>query len=621
MNKSSKTDFKTENERLKKELQQKDGELRKNQEDLAVIEDRLVQIIIKLKDADNQYSEIKDGLNFLKAGFYELEYRNNKGRSLTQRLTSKFPSLYILFRRNNGFKNTLTTIKGYRAIKRNNLFDIGYYLKNNGDIRVSGADPLLHYIYHGYKEGRNPHPHFNTQQYLENNEDVQKSNLNPLIHYALHGKKEGRYVGFSGDQSFKDFLEEELPDIHDPANNRKKILYVIHSGGGGTPHTNIDLMQHIQKYLDCYVLMSSGKEVILGIYEDNQFKQLFSWVIRSKWSAQDFYIPEFRKIYFDVLNGLKIDLIHIRHLIKHTFDLPVVAANLKIPVIVSFHDFYFVCPSYNLLDDRNSYCAGECSESEGQCKVPMRELHDLPFLKEFVKEWRNEVSKIFYNISAFVTTAQIVKEIFISVYPELSRKEFIIIEHGRDFQKSDTAAVNYEIPSKEGVIKILLPGNIHNQKGADLIKALKKLDVKNRLEFHFMGRLQGGLEDYGINHGPYERDDFNKMVNKIKPSFIGIFTICPETYCHTLSEAWNSGVPILTTKLGAQKERLNKNGGGWFIDHTNPSQAYDEIIRIARSPEEYLEVAEQVKKIEFRSTKEMAQDYMNLYNRFLYHAE
>src|SRR5690606_30132878 len=124
-------------------------------------------------------------------------------------------------------------------------------------------------------------------------------------------------------------------------------------------------------------------------------------------------------------------------------------------------------------------------------------------------------------------------------------------------------------------------GNLHNQKGPDLIKALKKIDKENRLEFHFMGNLARGLDKYGINHGPYQRDDFASKVREIRPSFIGIFSIWPETYCHTLSEAWNTGVPILTTRMGAQEERLNKNGGGWFINHLNPEDAYDEIIRIS----------------------------------------
>lgn len=36
------------------------------------------------------------------------------------------------------------------------LFDGGYYLANNADVRNSGMNPLAHYISHGYVEGRSP---------------------------------------------------------------------------------------------------------------------------------------------------------------------------------------------------------------------------------------------------------------------------------------------------------------------------------------------------------------------------------------------------------------------------------------------------------------------------------
>lgn len=124
-----------------------------------------------------------------------MRYLNNEGRSLIQRLISIFPYLYILFnRKNKGIKNILRNIKGYYAIKKYNLLDIGYYLFNNYDVRVSGMDPILHCIYHGFKDGRKPNSTFDDDYYLKRHEDVKKSKLNPLVHYSLKGMKEGRKI-------------------------------------------------------------------------------------------------------------------------------------------------------------------------------------------------------------------------------------------------------------------------------------------------------------------------------------------------------------------------------------------------------------------------------------------
>ena len=50
-------------------------------------------------------------------------------------------------------------------------------------------DPLLHYIYYGYYEGRKPNPKWD-DNFCLNEEDVKNSGLNPLVYYALYIEKE-----------------------------------------------------------------------------------------------------------------------------------------------------------------------------------------------------------------------------------------------------------------------------------------------------------------------------------------------------------------------------------------------------------------------------------------------
>jgi glycosyltransferase involved in cell wall biosynthesis/predicted nucleic acid-binding Zn-ribbon protein len=137
--------------------------------------------------------ELNREIDNIKNSLIEIGYSSNKCRSITQRLISKFPALYIFFNMNEtGLKNALVNIKGCRSIKKNKLVDTGYYLKNNLGVRSSGMDPILHYMYHGFKEGKKPNPTFNGDYYLKKYKDVKKSNLNPLVHYSLYGIEEGR---------------------------------------------------------------------------------------------------------------------------------------------------------------------------------------------------------------------------------------------------------------------------------------------------------------------------------------------------------------------------------------------------------------------------------------------
>lgn len=72
------------------------------------------------------------------------------------------------------------------------LFDRDWYLTKNSDVKSSGADPYIHFMEHGWKEGRDPSPYFKIKWYIETNSDVKCSATNPLEHYLQWGWKEQR---------------------------------------------------------------------------------------------------------------------------------------------------------------------------------------------------------------------------------------------------------------------------------------------------------------------------------------------------------------------------------------------------------------------------------------------
>lgn len=77
-------------------------------------------------------------------------------------------------------------------LRKSRLFDAGYYLAQNPDVRQSGADPLTHYILIGGFDGRRPNPVFDSKWYLETYGDVAKEGINPLVHFIKFGLAEGR---------------------------------------------------------------------------------------------------------------------------------------------------------------------------------------------------------------------------------------------------------------------------------------------------------------------------------------------------------------------------------------------------------------------------------------------
>ena len=53
-----------------------------------------------------------------------------------------------------------------------------------------------------------------------------------------------------------------------------------------------------------------------------------------------YYHNEMRQVYYDLLNELKPDLVHVTHLMNHTAVLLDVVSDLNIPVVATLTDFY-----------------------------------------------------------------------------------------------------------------------------------------------------------------------------------------------------------------------------------------------------------------------------------------
>src|SRR3546814_14202891 len=76
-----------------------------------------------------------------------------------------------------------------------------------------------------------------------------------------------------------------------------------------------------------------------------------------------------------------------------------------------------------------------------------------------------------------------------------------------------------------------------------------------------------------IDHGPYQREQFAERVAAIQPHVAAILSICPETWCHTLTECWACGLPVFALDIGAVGERIRDPGGGWLVERDSAPSA------------------------------------------------
>ncbi|MGX1692638.1 glycosyltransferase [Brevundimonas naejangsanensis] len=359
---------------------------------------------------------------------------------------------------------------------------------------------------------------------------------------------------------------------------RPRALFVVATETGGTPQTNRDLMRALNEAWECWLLRCDKIHMTLSQLVDGNLVEIYSHTLQEPIEPVTFSSFEYDNIARSWLNDLSFDIVHIRHLAWHSINLPKIAGKSGAATIMSFHDYHVLCPTVKLLDNEMRYCAGSCTAGDGHCKPELWEKDAFPHLKHsWVYEWRARYSRALEDCDAFITTSESTRATIRRGLPRIDHQRFSIIPHGRDFPYFGDLASTL---SDDEPIRILVPGNINQAKGLDVIEALAKLDVDRKLEFHVLGNIQREISSPNVVfHGRYNREEFSEKVSVIRPHVGAIFSIWDETWCHTLTELWSVGIPALTFDYSTVAGRVRRSGAGWVLKNESSTDLlYAEIL-------------------------------------------
>ena len=399
-----------------------------------------------------------------------------------------------------------------------------------------------------------------------------------------------------------------------------RILFVISTQTGGTPQTNMDLMLAMRGHFECLLLRCDASVVTLSRLVDNELRQIEAHKLPSTIDPVSHRSEHYDRIVLNMLYRHSIELLHIRHVAWHGLGLAESAKALGIPVVYSMHDFYSLCPSLNLLDDQLRHCGAVCTSGEGNCQPSLWPRGSMPVLKHrFIGRWQEMFGQFIDKCDQLITTAASAAATISRIYPQAEGK-LAVIPHGRDFAEMHELASR---PQPREKIRVLVPGNISVSKGALLIKEITKLDTEGRFEFHLLGDTSIELAKIGVHHGRYDRAKFHDKVATIAPHLGVVLSIWPETYCHTLTEMWSSGIPVFAIDLGAVGDRIRASGAGWLVA---PSATAVEVLNNLRDAVDdaagYEQRAEATRCWQstegvWNNTATMAAEYRSVYRRLL----
>lgn len=114
--------------------------------------------------------------------------------------------------------------------------------------------------------------------------------------------------------------------------NKPRLLFILHEDSRSVPMTDTDIVRRLADTYHCFLLGSTGSEMILRAWEDGRAVEKQRWPLGGKRSTTNYPNDAPRRIHFQVLTGLGIDLVHIRYHFKHSFDASDLCRQLGIPV-------------------------------------------------------------------------------------------------------------------------------------------------------------------------------------------------------------------------------------------------------------------------------------------------
>ena len=269
------------------------------------------------------------------------------------------------------------------------------------------------------------------------------------------------------------------------------------------------------------------------------------------------YNPFNKKMFEEILDKEKPDIIHINMLRMFSPSIVLVAKKRKIPIVQTLHELYSLW-NFNPFKGR---------------KVKNL-LNSRPSL--LVNYLREKQRKILTNIQAVTAPSQYVLNIFEEEgYYRFSRKEVIPNAFPYDMKKIENIYNERLIKlKKKQEINFLFVGRLVPEKGIELLLDVF-LDIKSpSMNLFFMGTgplenkiVQAIKQDNRIHYmgflsGKEKSDAFKSCDVLILPSESTLF---PETFGLVLLEAYMHGIPCIASNKGGIPEVVENSKTGILI--------------------------------------------------------
>ncbi|MFW0758504.1 glycosyltransferase [Pseudomonas sp. H11T01] len=349
----------------------------------------------------------------------------------------------------------------------------------------------------------------------------------------------------------------------------KALLIIDHNIGGGAN-------QYSEKLKDSYL---SNRLPVIFFCDDATTGEMFLRLTFGDFDKKIFFggLQEIKSalLLLDIGEGFYNEAVSHKEPEKSLRLFLDVLKEKKSTLQVAMHDFYPICPSYTLINDRGVYCG--VPEDIDVCKKCIAN-NNADFLHEGVDiiVWRSFWLELFSYCSGIVCFSENTRSILLKAYSDFDDK-ISVVPHEINVEFSAKPFIDFSKRLHVGVV-----GGINYQKGLKVVTDIARFIRKNNLDVMItvVGVVDSVTPIEGLNvTGSYEHSELPAIFEKNNINVALFPSVWPETFSYVTAELMQLDIPLACFNLGAPAERVRQYDRGLVLESMDPEDVVDELSK------------------------------------------
>ncbi len=355
---------------------------------------------------------------------------------------------------------------------------------------------------------------------------------------------------------------------------RAAMILITHFHGGGTER---------QVRVQCEAARAAGQRPI--VLRPARLADGSTAVMLGEGEATDypnlrFAIPAEMPALIRLLAAERPVGAQLHHLLGHNYAVLQVIDRLGIPYDVHVHDSAAFCPRVGLLGPDRRYC-GE--PETVHCEACIADIGRKDGLDIPVAELRSVSAGILGAARRVVVPSQ---DTATRIHRHFPATKPVIVEHDDDTAIAEPLPPRQVIHSGTArpICRVAVVGAIGLEKGYEVLLACAR-DAAWRdlpLEFIVIGHSIDDARLLATGRvfvtGEYRTEEAVELIRAQQASLALLPSIWPETWCFTLTEAWQAGLQAACFDIGAPADRVRRSGRGFVLPLGLPAAAINHSL-------------------------------------------